>query len=293
MKNDFLVRFLNEHPLAILPSKLHQIEAFLQFRVAGGPAVEFAAASQRSYSVVGRVAVIPVMGVIVHRGDMLSEMSGATSVSRIASHFRAALADPTIERIVFDIDSPGGSVYGIQELAAEIFDARGIKRMTSIANAQAASAAFWIGSAADQFVVTPSGEVGSIGVVGMHIDQSERLANEGLKVSFISAGQYKTEGNSYEPLGEDARAFMQQRVNEYYDAFAGGVARHRGVSRQRVEADFGQGRMFSAAQAKAVGMVDRIATLSDVISSQQYRPRTNRAAMSAEADIAAARLKAS
>lgn len=293
MRNDFMIKFLNEYPMAIQPSKLAQIQAFLEFRLAGGPRVEFEAQQAPVYQIHGSVAVLPIFGTVIPRADAFSDISGGTSLERTSARFRQALEDPSVGSILLDIDSPGGSVYGVQEFAQEIYAARGRKKVVAIADALAASAAYWIGSAAEQFVVTPSGEVGSIGVVAMHVDYSEHLKTEGVKVTYVHAGEHKVEGNQAEPLGDEARAFIQQRVDEYYEAFVGAVARNRGVTKAKVLKEFGQGRVYGADQAKAAGMVDRIAPLAEVIRGLQPRARTNRAAASAEADIAAARLKAS
>ncbi len=294
MRNDFLIRFLNEYPMAIQPSKLAQIQAFLEFRLAGGPRVEFEAQQAPSYQVAGAVAVLPIFGTIIPRADAFTDMSGGASLERAAARLRQALEDPAVGAIVLDIDSPGGSVYGVQEFAQEVYAARGRKKIIAVADALAASAAYWIGSAAEQFVVTPSGEVGSIGVVAMHVDYSERLKTEGLKVTFIHAGEHKVEGNAYEPLEDDARAFIQKRVDEYHDAFVGTVARNRGVTKATVLKEFGQGRVYGAAEAKERGMVDRVAPLVEVIRGLQPRAaRPNRSALAAEADIAEAVLKAS
>lgn len=211
------------------------------------------------------VAVISVFGVVMQRADMLDEMSGAMSIDTLTKRFRAALSDPAVRGIVFDVDSPGGGVYGVQELATEIREARDIKPIAAIADSLAASAAYWILTAAGDCSVTPSGEVGSIGVYSLHQDISELLKKEGISYEFISAGDFKTEGNPFEPLTEEARAFMQSRVNDYYGDFLKAVAKGRGITIAKVKADFGQGRAFGAVQAKEAGMVDRIETLDDTV----------------------------
>lgn len=211
------------------------------------------------------VAVIPVVGVIMQRGDALSEMSGAMSIQTLANRFRGALADPNVRGIVFDVDSPGGGVYGVDEFAAEIRAARSVKPIGANANSLAASAGYWIHTAAEHVSVTRSGEVGSIGVYSLHENIAKLLENEGVSYEFISAGEFKTEGNPFGPLTEEARAFMQKRVDEYYAAFLKAVAAGRGVSVAKVREDFGQGRVYGAAQAKEVGMVDRIETLDEMI----------------------------
>lgn len=293
MKHEFLVRLLCEHPLAIHPAKLQQIEAFLQYRVAGGPAVQFEAAGAPTYAIAGQSAVIPVFGVISKRMNMLGEMSGGTSIERLGAQIRGAVADPGVRNVILQVSSPGGSVYGVQELAEEILALREQKKIIAVADDVAASAAYWLAASASEFVVTPSGEVGSIGVVAMHVDYSGQLEQEGIKVSYIHAGDHKVEGNPYEPLDDDARAFMQARVDDYYHAFVSGVAKGRGVARSVVKESFGQGRMFGAQKALEVGMVDRVATLAEVIRGAQPRTRVNRQALAAESDIAAAVLKAS
>ena len=136
------------------------------------------------------------------------------------------------------LDSPGGSVYGVSELADEIMNARAQKPVIAIANSLAASAAYWIGCSASELYVTPGGEVGSIGVWQAHFDYSQALAAEGVTPTLISAGKYKVEGNPYAPLGEDALGFMQSRVDDYYAVFTKSVARGRGVPiAQRIAAE--------------------------------------------------------
>jgi capsid assembly protease len=230
----------------------------------------------------GGIAVIPIYGTIVQRASQLDICEGGTSTQQISAALADALADDSIAQILLDIDSPGGSVYGVQELAAEI--ARSTKPVVAIANSLAASAAYWIGSAASEFHVTPGGEVGSIGVWMAHQDWSVALEAEGIDVTLISAGEYKVEGNPYEPLSADAQKFMQGRVNDYYGAFTRGVAKGRAVSVDQVRNGMGQGRVLGADEAKAENMVDGISTFDQVVATMQKRiksatpPRASRLA---------------
>lgn len=276
-----------ETPWAILPGKMAEIMALLRFQANGGKfsAEELqargygadAAPGERS---TGAVAVLPVFGTIVPRANLMTEMSGGTSAERLATRFRQLVNDPNVSAIVLDIDSPGGAVSGVQEVATEIFKARGKKPVVAVANHLAASAAYWIGAAADELYVTPSGEVGSIGVFCAHEDWSAAMDTEGIKVSFISAGKYKVEGNPYEPLGEEARAAMQARVDDYYDAFTRDVARFRGVKQTDVKNGFGEGRVVGAKEAVRLGMADKVATLEEVTFDL-----TRRRGKSASADM--------
>lgn len=219
----------------------------------------------------GTVAVIPIFGVMAQRMGLMEAASGGTSTERIASDFRAALADPAIGSIVLNIDSPGGSVYGVAELADLILKSRGQKPITALANSLAASAAYWTASAADEIVVTPGGEVGSIGVVGIHEDMSAAYEKIGVKTTLLSAGRFKTEGNPYEPLSEEAASAMQARIDDYYAMFVRAVAKGRGVTPEDVRSGFGEGRVVGAQQAVKLGMADRVDTLEGVIQTISRR----------------------
>ncbi len=213
------------------------------------------------------IAVIPIMGVIAQHASQVDDISGpgGTSTERVSRSLRAALDDPTVKAIVFNLDSPGGNVHGVQELFSEILAARSRKPIIAQVNSVAASAAYWLACAADEIVVTPGGEVGSIGVYGMHRDVSGAAEQQGLRVTFISAGPHKVEGNPYEAPSEDFLSYQQGQVNIVYDAFVADVARGRGVSAAVVKETFGQGRMKFARDAKASGMTDGIATLDETL----------------------------
>jgi HK97 family phage prohead protease len=220
-----------------------------------------------------RVEVIPLAGAIVPKADLFSEVSGATSIESFRGRFRDALADESVAAILLDVDSPGGSTDLVPEMAAEILAARGTKPIVAATNTWAASAAYWIASAADELVVTPSGQVGSIGVYAMHQDWSKHDEKLGVDTTFVSAGKFKVEGNEFEPLSEEAEAEMQRVVSAFYKMFVQGVAAGRGVSAETVVSDFGQGRMVMAADAVEAGMADRVATFDETLARLQQETR--------------------
>ena len=229
-------------------------------------------ASDRAASSAGLgIAVLPLYGVVTQRGNMVDDISGpgSTSTQKFTSALRQVLADDTVGQILIDIDSPGGSVYGVAELATEIVKARAQKPVVAVANSLAASAAYWIGCSAGEFYVTPGGEVGSIGVWQAHFDYSKALEEEGVKPTLISAGKFKVEGNPYVPLDPEAQAFMQSRVDDYYNAFIKAVAKGRGVSVADVRDGMGEGRVLGADAALVAKMVDGIATFDDVLAKMQ------------------------
>lgn len=217
----------------------------------------------------GSIAVMSLRGVIMPRAGMLEMCGGGTSVEIFTTAFRSAMADETVGQILIDIDSPGGSVYGVGELAAEIRAARGTKPVVGIANHVAASAAYWIGSACSELYVTPGGQVGSIGVIVAHEDLSKALEKAGVNVTLITAGKYKAEGNSYAPLDAEARASIQADVDGYGADFTNSVARGRRVGVDQVRKKMGQGRMLRGNAAQVASMVDGVATFDDVIRRMQ------------------------
>ena len=221
----------------------------------------------------GNVAVIPVQGVIFRHANMLTQVSGATSIGELATDFNTALNDPTIERIVLNIDSPGGAVAGIQEFANQIYNARGIKPITAYVGDTGASAAYWIASAADRIIAAKSARIGSIGVIAQISDESEKDAKEGIKTyQFI---------NSASPMkrpdleSDEGKSEVQSIVDTLGEYFIGDVARNRGVTAQTVESDFGRGGVLMAIDAQAVGMIDAVGTFDDslvVSESTQTSP---------------------
>lgn len=277
-------------PHAITIEKLAEVQAFLEGKFRGvesaGPAVK--AGPRDGVQMVGRTAVVPVMGVIGQRMNVMSEFSGGTSTEQLGQTIDSLAADAQVKHIVLNVDSPGGSVFGVQELSDKILAARRTKRITAVANSMMASAAYWLGSQASEVVVTPGGQIGSVGVIAAHTDQSKFEENMGLKTTIITAGKYKAELDPSQPLSEDARAAVQDAVDKYYSLFVKAIAAGRGIDSAKVIADFGQGRMKLAADAVAAGMADRVDTLEGVLrkSSASAAGERERAAQMAAAGIA-------
>lgn len=232
------------------------------------------AARGGSQTMTGGVAVIPLRGLITPRPSFLSLLfGGGGGLQSFRAALREAIGSDEIAAVLIDIDSPGGSTDLIAETAAEIRSLRGTKPIVAIANTWAASAAYWLASQADELVVTPSGEVGSIGVFQTHQDISKLEEDIGVKTTLISAGRFKTEGNPYEPLSDEARAAIQEQVDDFYAAFVADVAKGRGVSVGAVKSGYGEGRMVTAKRAVELGMADRIDTFEATVSKLVRNPR--------------------
>ncbi len=292
LKYPRILRYVASTPWAMEPSRLLDVLDVLKFKANGG---QLSKEEIREYCGIqaahseqprtGAVAVVPLHGIISHHIRQVQDISGpgGTSVEGFRTTLRAALGAREVGSVVIDIDSPGGSVEGVQELADEILSLRGDKPIIAVANAMAASAAFWIGSAADEFSVIPSGQVGSIGVFAAHEDISQLLEDEGIKITLVHAGKFKVEGNPFQALSEEAEAYIQERVDATFEKFVAAVANGRGVDVKTVENGFGQGRLVDADDALAAGMVDRIETLEQAIT--RMRGVRSKDSMRAEMDL--------
>ncbi|GLS87693.1 hypothetical protein GCM10010873_26670 [Cypionkella aquatica] len=275
-----ILRGVSQSAWFIEPRKAEQILAVLELRAAGQPRAEFEGAiAARSLGQALRVGsknlhVLRLHGTIMPRANMMMEMSGGTSMEQFQAAFREAAGDLEASAILIEVDSGGGMVDLVPETAALIRAAKRADRpIIAHVNTMAASAAYWLASAADEIVVTPSGSVGSIGVYMMHDDVSEMLKAEGIVRTFISEGPRKVEGNPFEPLGADARAALQAEVRYFYEMFTSDVAVARGVPVSVVRADpvsaeqhFGGGRTYPAHEAVRLGMADRVATFDETLA---------------------------
>ncbi len=248
-----------------------------------------------AYQVVGDIAVLPIVGILMQNPGFIEVLFGAYPTDRIDDDLRAAAADPSVKSIVLNIDSPGGSVSGIQEVAHRVRALNEKKRVVALATGTMASAAYWIGAAADSvFVSSDLVGVGSIGVLATHLDVSERDRAMGVKVTEIFAGKYKVHGSKHVPLSDDARATIQGHVDYLYSVFVDDVASFRGVSADTVLKRMADGRMFYGAQAIDAGLADGRASLDSLVDQLagggfQARRKTPAFAQAAARNVAAAR----
>lgn len=259
-------------PWAILPSKLSMIQHFLQRKAKGEtiPDTEIAAARESRTpprkSGDSTVAVVPIHDTITHRASFMSDFSGGTNCETVGRMVDQLAADSTVKAIIFDVSSPGGTVFGVSQLGDKIREAGKSKPTIAVVNSIAASAAYWLACSAGEIVIAPEGDVGSIGVVMMTFDYTAAYAAEGIKPNVIKSSELKMAGNPYEPLSDAQRASIQKEVDDYYAQFIAAVAVGRRVPEATVRERFGQGATFRATEAVAIGMVDRIGTLDEVIA---------------------------
>jgi signal peptide peptidase SppA len=221
------------------------------------------------------VGVLPVVGVLSPRLNMIEAMCGGQSTTMLHDTFNSMVEDNSVGKIILQIDSPGGNVLGIQEFGNSIFNARDKKEIIAVCDGQACSAAFALATQASKFYMTPSGLTGSVGVYGVHVDESEKDAKEGVKYQVISAGKHKVEGFNG-PLPDEGVLAYQGIINGYYDTFLRDVARGRNTTVSNVEKTYGQGRVVNAQMALDIGMIDGIKSFNQVVDSVLEQRKANR-----------------
>jgi signal peptide peptidase SppA len=263
--------FANNQAWAIIPQRFEVLlKAFQDFKI-DGLEVELANFRQaqgtmNDYRIINGVAIIPVSGPISKQSDLFSFLFGGSSIADLEEVFQTAMNDPAVDAVVLDIDSPGGTIGGLDAFSSMVFQDRATKPVVAFANGLMASAAYWIGSAAEAIVADRTAEIGSIGVLMVHYDFSENDRQYGLKRTFLTAGKYKALGNDAEPLSQEARDVFQAELGHLYSIFIDAVARNRDVDAETVQADMADGRIFIGDQAVQAGLVDTIGTMDTAIS---------------------------
>jgi capsid assembly protease len=256
-------------PLMIARAKLEVILGVLTPRLIGStpePTDVKAHPAPLSSITVEKIAVISVIGTLVSRSGYLDAASGLQSYGEIGDAVSDAMNDPTVRGIILDVDSPGGEVGGLFDLVEQLQAVRsiGAKPLWAVANESALSAAYAIASATQRLYVTRTGEVGSIGVVAVHVDESGADSKAGLAWTFVFAGERKIDGNAHEPLSARARTTIQDDVNRLYGELCPLVATNRGLSTAAVRAT--DAAIYRGDLALRAGLADRVGTLDLAIA---------------------------
>lgn len=218
---------------------------------------------RKPFAFVDGMAIIPIHGSLLNRFG--SSYGGATGYNFIRTQHAAALRDPDVKGILFDVHSNGGEVAGCFETSDAIYDARGEKPTMAIIDSNGYSAAYAIASAADQVIVTPSGGAGSVGVISMHIDVSQALDNAGVKISLITSGDHKADGNPFEKLPDSVRKDVQANIDEMRGTFVNNVAKYRGTEAKAVHDT--EAKTYRGQKAVDVGFADAVMTVPQALES--------------------------
>lgn len=226
----------------------------------------FAKGVYEPYAIMGNgVAVISMEGSLVQKTGNLDPESGMQGYDGVAAKLDAAINDQKVSSILLNIDSPGGEVSGAFDLADKIASMRGGKKpIVAYANDMMASAAYLIGSQADALYASQTANLGSIGVLVAHADNSKRLEDSGVKITLIHSGKHKVDGNPYSPLPDDVRADLQSEVDSIRDKFAAYVAKGRKKDKSDILGT--EAKVFSAEDAVKIGLADGVMSFDNIVS---------------------------
>lgn len=211
------------------------------------------------------IALIPIHGTLVHRQAFLMAESGLTSYGKIQTQVVEAMADERVKGIILDVDSAGGEVNGVFDLADVMAALRGEKPMYAVANDDAFSAAYLLASTADKVYVTQTGGTGSVGVIAVHLEQTEWEKNVGLNFTIFRAGKYKGEYGPHEALTEHAAESLQGELDRLYGMFTERIAQYRGMAEEAVRGT--EAGLYFGEQGVDIGFADEVGTLDEAMEA--------------------------
>jgi len=229
--------------------------------LAGGLADSYRQQGDAPYTLVDGIAVIEIVGVLIHRGGWIGASSGQTSYEGIAAQIEAASSDPAVRGVALEIDSFGGEVAGVFDLADRIRALRRDKPVWAFVAEHAFSAGYALASQADRILLPRTGALGSIGVVVMHADLSGQLDQDGVRVTLIHAGSHKVDGNPYAPLPDVVRGDIQREIDVLRFLFAETVAAGRAGRLSQEAALATEAATYRGADAVVAGLADEVTDL--------------------------------
>ncbi len=209
-----------------------------------------------------KTAIIPIHGILTKKPEAFDDFLGMTSYEKIQEEIEEALEDEKVEIILLDIDSPGGEVNGVFDLADFIYESRAKKRIVALANDDAYSAAYAIASSAEKVFVSRTSGVGSIGVIASHIDQSGFNEKCGIKYTTVFAGSRKNDLNPHEPMTSESLESLQKEVDRLYEMFVQLIARNRGLSIEKIRST--EAGLYFGERAIEIGLADGMTILSSI-----------------------------
>jgi ClpP class serine protease len=245
---------MSAQPIPIFPRLVREIFAIAETftgPLASGIAPKFPAPNDTA----GRLPIIGILG-------PARSWAVQTSYESVRARLRSLLADSSVQSIQLFVDSPGGDVAGLLETADSIFQANRIKPITAIVppGGLMASAAYWLGSQAGTIIVSPSSQVGSVGVMDLLVSTHRALDAAGIDAELVTSAQNKGERSGIAPISGAARAHATEQVRRVHDEFVAAIRRGRGA-RIPASSDFGSGRLLHSGDALRAGLVDFVRTL--------------------------------
>ena len=270
----YLASRLYGTPLLIARPKLEVILGVVARKMAGDtlatpPPTTLDVSMSGGFQILEGIAVLPVLGTLVRRSSYIGAASGLTSYHDIEAMAEQAFADGQVQAVLLEIDSSGGEAGGVFDLAQrlrQLAQTSG-KPLWAIADEAALSAAYAIACASDRLWLTRTAEVGSIGVVALHVDESVADAKAGLNYTFLHAGTHKVDGHPHAPLPASVAADIQADIEQLHDQFIALVAGFRRLTPEAIRDT--EARVYRGEAALQGGLADQIGTRSEAITALQ------------------------
>ena len=254
-----------------LPMVQAKYAAMVQAMVTGG-VVEDSRRIGLNIQNVNGTAVIPVMGPMLRRVGFWESMFGFVGHEQVQAAIASANADEQVQRILLAMDTPGGDVSGVEELAQAV--ANSAKPVQVQVVGMLASAGYYVAARAQKITAGPGDLVGSIGTRMVVWDTSEMFAQDGIKVHAIDTGAYKSAGEPGTPVTDEHLAEFQRITDFYMDQFRASIVTGRKMDKAAVN-EAADGRLFTPREAKIMGLIDAIGTMADTLNA--LRPRRDAA----------------
>ncbi|MFW5497777.1 MULTISPECIES: signal peptide peptidase SppA [unclassified Maridesulfovibrio] len=218
---------------------------------------------KRPYKMNGNIAVIKITGSLNNTWHYPPYCSRYDVVQ---GQIKAAVADYSVRSIMLDIDSPGGTCSGCEDLSLTIKNADKSKPVYAFTASKATSAAYWLGSQARYFAAGKTANLGSIGVIAVHLDYTGMYEEVGIKPTIIRSGEFKALGHHLEKLSDKARKSLQSHFDKTCQIFIEAVASGRKKLKISESKEWAEGRVFLGEDAKTVGLIDRVCSRDEIIS---------------------------
>lgn len=220
----------------------------------------------------GGTAIISIKGALISRDidEDDARFFGISTYPHLQRACAAAIQDERVERVLLDVDSPGGEVRGIDEALSSLRKLGETKPMRAFTNSMA-SAAYWLGSTASDITMSELGMAGSIGVITTHIGMKGFYEQEGMKPTVIRSGDKKALGHPLEDLSDEAKADIEERLSYIHDIFTRDVAKNRRMTIPAAKA-VSNGKCFYGAEAVESGLVDHIDSFASCLADFEASP---------------------
>ena len=198
----------------------------------------------------------------IHANLQKIELAGPImDVSKTLEDIQKAKEDKNIKGILFVVNSPGGAVAPSVELAYAIKELKEVKPVVVYASGVIASGSYYASIWANKIIANPGSMVGSIGVIMQGVNAEELMSKIGVSTQTVKAGKFKESGTPTRKWTDFEEKQLQSVIDDTYNMFIQDVAFARNLDIKN-HTQFADAKIFTSKQAKEVGLVDEVATIS-------------------------------